>query len=85
MHRHNPLEEIKNTGIIKITWKDRTCTVKKMQVLSGTLAIHYCYCDDDPALLERDKNGFQLSAFDINSRQIQTLQAINFKETSPAS
>lgn len=85
MHQHNPVNEIKSTGIIKITWKDRTCTVKKMEVINRTLVVEYCYCDDDPAILERDKNGYQLSAFDIRRRQISTIEAINFKETNPVS
>jgi len=83
MHRHNPLLEIKRTGIIKIVWKDRTCTVKKMQVLNGILHILFCYVDDNPTLTEKDRNGFRLSAFGIDNSQVQTIKAINFKATSP--
>lgn len=85
MQRHNPTLDIRTTGVIKIAWADRTCTVSKMKVDNNTLVIHYCYCDDNPELIEKDRNGYKLSAFGISQQQISAIQHVDFKKVIIAS
>lgn len=82
MHQHNLLEDIKRTGVIKITWKDRTCSVAAVKLINTELIIYYTYCDDNPDLIEKDKNGYQLSVFNINDNQLSTIASVKFVKNS---